>query len=440
MNNPFGRLLLSAVCSLAVVSVAPAQPGRSDDTGDDAPHPSHRRLDGGVGDLAGAEDQLARRLRDTHEVQEIQDLVKPLLDDPQLQKMLKEKLSNLKPGDIDDNIEQLKETIQKNPQLLKDPKLHDLLKDVEKLKKDGNLNDIPQKTRDSVAQWVKDEINKPKPPEAVPADPTSGGPMDPVHPPAVTPPPPPPPPSPAVTPPPPPPEAPQPNGLGHDLVQGIAGLLKDIDRSPEGEALRAAALRELAKLESESSGSSSAFADFLKGVLSSDQVSWLSHNGKTAASGLGGWDSSGFASAVPSFGGSSGGLMDAVVWIAALALLVAAGWTAVALARRQAARARARPWSPGPWPVRPSQVSTRQDLIRAFEHLAYLLLGPVARSLNHLEVAGRLGRNDDGRAGAADRLAHLYEQARYAPPDEMLPPHELTAARGDLAGLAGAAA
>ena len=48
--------------------------------------------------------------------------------------------------------------------------------------------------------------------------------------------------------------------------------------------------------------------------------------------------------------------------------------------------------------------------IRAFEHLAYLLLGQPARSLNHLDVADRLGRDDDGRAGAADRLAHLYEQ------------------------------
>ena len=61
--------------------------------------------------------------------------------------------------------------------------------------------------------------------------------------------------------------------------------------------------------------------------------------------------------------------------------------------------------------MRPSQVSTREDLIRAFEHLAYLLLGPGARSLNHLDVAGRLSRDDNGRAGAADRLAHLYEQA-----------------------------
>ena len=37
-------------------------------------------------------------------------------------------------------------------------------------------------------------------------------------------------------------------------------------------------------------------------------------------------------------------------------------------------------------------------------------------------------------------LAHLYEQARYAPPDEVMPDHEITAARGDLMVLAGAAA
>ena len=85
-------------------------------------------------------------------------------------------------------------------------------------------------------------------------------------------------------------------------------------------------------------------------------------------------------------------------------------------------------------------MSTRQDLIRAFEHLAYLLLGRLARSLNHRDVAARLGRLDGAGAAAADRLARLYEQARYAPPDEVLPLHELTAARGDLAALAGAAA
>jgi hypothetical protein len=83
-------------------------------------------------------------------------------------------------------------------------------------------------------------------------------------------------------------------------------------------------------------------------------------------------------------------------------------------------------------------VTTREDLIRAFEHLAFLRLGLKARHLNHLDLAGRLGDTGD-RAEPAARLAHLYEQARYAPADEHLPADELAAARGDLSTLAGAA-
>ncbi len=116
-----------------------------------------------------------------------------------------------------------------------------------------------------------------------------------------------------------------------------------------------------------------------------------------------------------------------------------AAWMGFAVARRQAG-AKANGWSPGPWPVHPSRVSTRQDLVRAFEHLAYLCLGRAAGPLNHRDVASRLGQTGAGRAAAAGRLARLYEQARYAPPDEGLPPDELAAARGDLAALAGAAA
>ena len=82
MNKQLGRLLLASVCCLTAVSAAPAQPWPAPrDDGDDAAHPSHRLLNGGVGDLAGAEDQLARRLHHTQDVQEIQDLVKSLNSD-----------------------------------------------------------------------------------------------------------------------------------------------------------------------------------------------------------------------------------------------------------------------------------------------------------------------------------------------------------------------
>jgi hypothetical protein len=112
---------------------------------------------------------------------------------------------------------------------------------------------------------------------------------------------------------------------------------------------------------------------------------------------------------------------------------------AVRAASRQAARNPRKAWSAGPWPVDPSRVSTREDLIRAFEHLAVLCLGLPARTLNHLDLASRLGQTADGRSGPAARLARLYERARYAPPDEPLPADELASARGDLSTLAGAA-
>jgi hypothetical protein len=94
----------------------------------------------------------------------------------------------------------------------------------------------------------------------------------------------------------------------------------------------------------------------------------------------------------------------------------------------------------GPWPVSPHAVHTRAELIRAFEYLAVLLLGRSARTLNHLDIAAGLVIREPDRRDAADRLAHAYEQARYAPPDEPLPEEELLAARRDLCLLAGAAA
>jgi hypothetical protein len=93
----------------------------------------------------------------------------------------------------------------------------------------------------------------------------------------------------------------------------------------------------------------------------------------------------------------------------------------------------------GPWPVRPGEVATRADLVRAFDYLALLRLGRVARAWNHLEIAARLGADAGSaeRREAAGRLAYFYEQARYAPPDDSLPATDLVAARRHLCLLAG---
>jgi hypothetical protein len=139
-------------------------------------------------------------------------------------------------------------------------------------------------------------------------------------------------------------------------------------------------------------------------------------------------------------GGVSGAASQAVLLLVALAAAVLLTW---GLMRRQgltllAGAAAARRL--GPWPVRPESVRTRDELVRAFEYLARLLLGPAACHRNHREIAAGLGEPDGARRAAADRLAGLYEQARYAPPDEELPDADLAAARADLSFLAGVAA
>ena len=90
---------------------------------------------------------------------------------------------------------------------------------------------------------------------------------------------------------------------------------------------------------------------------------------------------------------------------------------------------------PAAW--RDQRLLGRADLIRAFEHLSLRELGPEARSWNHLTIARSLGGVQIGRRRAADHLAALYEQARYAPADESLPEGALQVARRELSFLAG---
>jgi hypothetical protein len=96
-------------------------------------------------------------------------------------------------------------------------------------------------------------------------------------------------------------------------------------------------------------------------------------------------------------------------------------------------------WQLGPWPVDPARLATRADLVRAFEYLALLRLGPQARAWNHCAIANQLGGYSPDQEPAADELAALYEQARYAPGDDPLAPSDLVAARRNLCLLAGVA-
>jgi hypothetical protein len=100
-------------------------------------------------------------------------------------------------------------------------------------------------------------------------------------------------------------------------------------------------------------------------------------------------------------------------------------------------------WRPGPWPTPPHAVATRQDVIRAFEYLALLRLGPAAAACHHRQLAERLAQQDadnPARRQAAEILAWLYEQARYAPAEETLSAEQLSDARQALCSLAGVTA
>jgi hypothetical protein len=128
-----------------------------------------------------------------------------------------------------------------------------------------------------------------------------------------------------------------------------------------------------------------------------------------------------------------------LLWLGLGAVLVLAVWKALAAQRERRTKGAAG-WKLGRWPVDPAAVGTREELVRAFEYLTLLCLGPVARCWNHLTIADRLGSAGAERRVAAAELAELYEQARYAPPDEPLPAGELEAARRHLCFLAGASA
>jgi hypothetical protein len=93
----------------------------------------------------------------------------------------------------------------------------------------------------------------------------------------------------------------------------------------------------------------------------------------------------------------------------------------------------------GPWPVDPARISSREELIRAFEYLALSRLGEAARTAHHHAIAGLLGTSDD-RARAAQALAALYESARYDPSPQDLFEAAWAAARRDLCLLSGQAA
>jgi hypothetical protein len=153
----------------------------------------------------------------------------------------------------------------------------------------------------------------------------------------------------------------------------------------------------------------------------------------------------------PSFGAGgggggegAGGLARVLVLGAVVVLLGLIVWQVLArLGIGPGAAAVGGGWRLGPWPVNPAFIGTREELIMAFEFLSLLLLGPAARTWNHRDIATGMGATAPGatpeKQAAADRLADLYEAARYAPEREPLTGEALAEARRNLCFLAGVA-
>ncbi|MFM8270994.1 MAG: hypothetical protein ACKODX_01475 [Gemmata sp.] len=91
----------------------------------------------------------------------------------------------------------------------------------------------------------------------------------------------------------------------------------------------------------------------------------------------------------------------------------------------------------GPWPVDPRSIGTREDVVKAFEHLSVLICGPAAKTWTHSTIAGELTALAATHGETAVKLARLYELARYAPLDEPLTRAELVEARRLVCDLAG---
>jgi len=135
---------------------------------------------------------------------------------------------------------------------------------------------------------------------------------------------------------------------------------------------------------------------------------------------------------------ASGGMGDAVQLILIVLLLGAVGVVLWRMLGARAAQALALRRGLGPWPLDPARVASRGDLIKAFEYLSLLRCGEKARSWHHRAIAAGLGGTEAERRAAAERLAELYEHARYAPETETLSDRAYTDARQHLTYLAGA--
>jgi hypothetical protein len=151
----------------------------------------------------------------------------------------------------------------------------------------------------------------------------------------------------------------------------------------------------------------------------------------------GGTSLPGFISPAASSGEGGDGILTAIL---IFGVVIIVGYLARRLlVQPMNSRKSAMGFDPGSWPVDPNRIRTGQELIQAFDHLALRTSGTPARHWHHHTVAKQFEAADRSRETAAQRLASIYEQARYAPPQETLAESQIDLARKDLCALAGVA-
>jgi hypothetical protein len=438
MNERFWPWLLLLAFSLFAPRTALAQGGKNIIWGDGIipSKQSHHDLPGGL-DIDNPQEMMAERLQGLHDLHQLQDQMQGLLKDADF-------LNNIKGRFSPEQLRQLQEKMLKGEGLSRDKNWNELLQQASSRQK------LEPRQLDILRRWAERAEHKETP--LLDAGGTHDGPLT-VPPSSSTN-------SGNATPSPSAPPEPSlfdrmqeettnwlidhADDVGDDILGALVELGVNDEGTPLNELLRAMQQPDFAGngIAEQAAGLSSyvpkvgEFFHEQRGAW--DEVRSIFHNTPTPA--------------LPSVGGSSASAptsaaADGDAWAPILSLLLLGA--IVFLLCKMGLRLKVRSddgadesWRLGSWPVSPDDVSTRQDVIRAFEYLALLCLGPDAGVCHHRALAARLAEQDNGnraRRQAAEMLAWLYEQARYAPADETLSQGELSDARHALCLLAGVA-
>jgi hypothetical protein len=412
---------------------------------------SHRDLPGGF-DLSNPQEMMAQRLQELHELHQLQDQVQTLLNDRDFRKQI----GKFSPEDL----QRLQEKMRKGEGLSQDDTWKQLLQQVRSRQK------LDPRQIDILKSWAERVESKPSSSKSAGTridDITEAAPTPASRPPAD---------SDSPPPSPPPPTEPPPSMLDRlqeDSTKWLMENLKDVSGdvleafiemgAKEGNTPLAELLRSVP--QSDFSGINISGHPLVPALRAETFSRYLSKAEDFVQRQSGVWNKVGSffqRSPLPSLSRMGGGpsvsmrtpsAAESDGWLPAMLSLLMLGVIVLLLCKRgfdskgQAGSGTDAEWRLGSWPVPPGAVSTRQDVIRAFEYLALLRFGPAAAACHHRQLAERLAEQDGGnpsRRQVAEMLAWLYEQARYAPDGEALSHEQLSDARHALCSLAGVTA